>query len=263
MSYHGLGQFVFTAKLAPAPQAPADWRVAVKAAAGAAANAVTAIPAKERLESARAPLWSALQTKLVTVAATGVPPNTETDPARRAIVESLAKKAVITRLGAFPTGTPTLQSTQLGAREAAPAVDVARAKHAAALALLAPPPPPVQFSIASTPKQMTITPLMLAPKPPPTVEEPKPAASEVPSPADLAPVVPEPGTEQHEEVQEPMLPIVSPVAAPAQPGLFGVPWLYVGLGAGAVAIGGLMLSRRAPTANRKKGKRSARLRRRK
>lgn len=47
--------------------------------------------------------------------------------------------------------------------------------------------------------------------------------------------------------------LVAPVEAAKKDGLFGVPWLYVGIAAGVLVVGGVILaSRSAPTPNRRK-----------
>lgn len=87
---------------------------------------------------------------------------------------------------------------------------------------------------------------------------------------DKAPPAPEPEEKKAEEPAAPPTPDdlvaapppadkkadeVTSLVASAKEGLFGIPWLYVGLGAGAMVIGGIIMSRRpAPTPNRRKVK---------
>lgn len=57
--------------------------------------------------------------------------------------------------------------------------------------------------------------------------------------------------------------LVAPAEAAKSEGLFGVPWLYVGIGAGVLAVGGVILAttrRKAPTPNRRKRSRKRRSR---
>lgn len=85
-----------------------------------------------------------------------------------------------------------------------------------------------------------------APEPEATkVEEPAPA----PTPSDLVAAPPPAEEKKADEVTS----LVAPTEAPKKEGLFGIPWLYVGLGAGALVVGGIIMSRRpAPTPNRRK-----------
>lgn len=85
--------------------------------------------------------------------------------------------------------------------------------------------------------------------PAPEPEEKKaeePAAP--PTPDDLV-AAPPPADKKADEVTS----LVASAEPAAKEGLFGIPWLYVGLGAGAMVIGGIIMSRRpAPTPNRRK-----------
>lgn len=86
------------------------------------------------------------------------------------------------------------------------------------------------------------------PAPEPEAEkqaEPAPA----PTPDDLVAAPPPPATSE----AAPSVVVAPAAAESAKEGLFGVPWLYVGLGAGALVVGGIIMSRRsAPTPNRRK-----------
>ena len=83
--------------------------------------------------------------------------------------------------------------------------------------------------------------------------ESAPPAPEPEKPAESAP----------ETISEPVTTasLVSPAERSKKEGLFGIPWLYVGLGAGVLVVGGVILASRrpAPTPNkRRRGKRSSR-----
>ena len=76
-----------------------------------------------------------------------------------------------------------------------------------------------------------------------------------PTPDDLVAAPPPADAEKKPDEEPTSLVAPAPVteAAAKKPGLFGVPWLYVGLGAGALVVGGIIMSRRpAPTPNRRK-----------
>ena len=86
------------------------------------------------------------------------------------------------------------------------------------------------------------------PAPEPEAEKKDEPAAPPPTPDDLV-AAPPPADKKADEVTS----LVASAEPAAKEGLFGIPWLYVGLGAGAMVIGGIIMSRRpAPTPNRRK-----------